>query len=72
MTDSETLRSVIKASGMKYGFLAKKIGISAYSLQRKIDNQVDFKSSESARLADVLNLSGENLNSIFFANRGDL
>lgn len=72
MTDSVALRSVIKSSGMKYGFLAKKIGISSYSLQRKIDNQVDFKSSEIARLADALNLSGETLNSIFFARKCDL
>lgn len=72
MTDSVALRSAIKNSGLKYGALAERIGITAYSLQKKIDNRVEFKSSEIAKLADILGLTGDAFNAIFFAIDSDL
>lgn len=67
MTDSCALRDAIKATGLKYYAIADAIGITPYSLQKKIDNKVDFKACEIAKLADTLGLSGEALNRIFFA-----
>ena len=38
MTDSERLRKIIKKSGYKMYKIAEELGISPYSLQKKIDN----------------------------------
>ena len=68
MTDSNALRKAIKSSGLKYCALAQAIGITTYSLQKKINNVTDFKASEIAVLAKALDLKGEALNRIFFTN----
>lgn len=71
MTDSVALKGVIKRSGLKYGKIAECIGISAYTLQKKIDNVTEFKASEIAKLASLLSLSKSEVNNIFFATQGD-
>ncbi len=72
MTDSKALREHIRQSGVKMYALAGKIGVSSYSLQKKIDGVVEFKASEIAKLASVLQLSGDTVNRIFFGSESDL
>ena len=66
MTDSELLRKIIKKSGYKMYKIAEELGISPYSLQKKIDNVVDFKVTEVRTLAEFLGLNKDQVNSIFF------
>lgn len=66
MTDTVALRSVIAHSGLKYKALAEIIGLSAYALQMKIDNETEFKASEIDALANALGMSSQQRDSIFF------
>ena len=67
MTDTLALRQAIEKSGLKYGRIAEAMGISSYTLQKKIDNVVEFKASEIAKLASMLSLSDLERSNIFFA-----
>lgn len=67
MTDTLALRQAIVKSGLKYGRIAEEMGISSYTLQKKIDNVVEFKASEIAKLSSLLSLGDAERSSIFFA-----
>lgn len=67
MTDTKELRQRIEASGLKYKYIAQKLGITAYTLQLKIDNDNEFKVSEVDTLAGLLGLSLREKDAIFFA-----
>lgn len=67
MTDSAALRLAIAKSGLKYGKIAAEMGISPYSLQKKIDNIVEFKASEILKLSSLLSLGESERSCIFFA-----
>lgn len=67
MTDSAALRDAIGKSGLKYGKIAAEMGISPYTLQKKIDNITEFKASEIVKLTTLLSLSSFESSAIFFA-----
>ena len=67
MTDTMALSKEIEKSGLKYGRIAEEMGISSYTLQKKIDNIVEFKASEIKKLSSLLSLSDAQRSSIFFA-----
>lgn len=69
MTDTKLLRDCIEGSGMKYCYLAKRLGLSAYGLQKKIENDNEFKASEILKLCEVLNLDVQTMDNIFFATK---
>lgn len=72
MTNSVLFRKAVVSSGVKYKYLAQSIGITPYGLQKKIDNQSEFKASEIYKLSDALNLSDADRNAIFFSQNSDL
>lgn len=67
MTDTRILRDRIKDSGLKYNYIARKMGLTAAGLQKKIENDTEFKASEVKSLAEMLSLSTEEKEAIFFA-----
>lgn len=67
MTNSADLRKAVDRSGLKYMKIASEMGISAYTLQKKIDNETEFKASEIVKLSSLLSLSDSERSSIFFA-----
>lgn len=68
MTNTELLRRSIDASGLKVGFIAKKMGISRQSLWKKINNIVPFDQYEIDKLCSVLAITNlEHKEDIFFA-----
>ena len=67
MTDTKVLRERIENAGLKYKHIAKKLGITPYSLQKKIDNDNEFKVSEVDTLSTILGLTLVEKNEIFFA-----
>lgn len=67
MTDTFMLRKRIKDSGFMLGYIAKVLGITRYTLQRKLDNDSEFKISEVDALAKLLDLTPEEKNALFFA-----
>lgn len=67
MTDTKLLRGLIEASGLKYNYIAKKLGLSAYGLQLKIENDNEFKASEITKFCEILNLDMKTRDNVFFA-----
>lgn len=67
MTDSNALRAWIAGRGLKLKHVAKMLGITPYSLQKKIDNLAEFKASEIAAFATDLGMTAEERDKIFFA-----
>lgn len=48
--------------------LAKKVGVNVSTLNKKINGSVEFKLREIQRIADVLDLTDQDIISIFFAD----
>lgn len=67
MTDSNALREWIKARGLKLNAIATAIGITPYSLQKKIDNETEFKASEIAVFVNDFGMLKSVRDKIFFA-----
>lgn len=69
MTNTKLLNKKIVESGLKRKFIAEKLGLSTYGLQRKIENISEFKASEISTLCDVLDIKiVTEKEKIFFAN----
>lgn len=68
MTDTKLLLAKIKASGLKIGFIADKMGLSRATLSYKINNHSDFKAVEIAILRNILGLSQDEQDEIFFGD----
>ena len=59
MIDKEELRRAMRERGLKYGYVAEKMGISMASLNRKMEGVTDFKASEIVSMTSILGLSRE-------------
>lgn len=70
MTDTALLEKRIAESGLKKGYIAKAIGLSAYGLTLKIRNSNEFKASEIVKLCDLLNITDPEEKSAIFFSRG--
>lgn len=72
MTDTALLDKMIQASGLKYAYIAKQIGLSAYGFARKRKNLSDFTSREIDGLCELLHIDRiEDRFAIFFAKEVD-
>ena len=72
MTNSEELRAIIAKKGMKYKHIAKYLGITPFSLAKKIDNITYFNSVEIAKLCELLEIKSlKQKERIFFAIEDD-
>lgn len=57
MTNTDKLVQIIKESGLKKGFIASKLGLTTYGLQKKIENKTQFKAEEIKKMCIILNIS---------------
>ena len=71
MTNVKLLRDKITQSGYKMTFLADKCGLSTFGFQLKVDGKNEFKPSEINVLKELLNLTNQEVMSIFFAENVD-
>lgn len=67
MTDTNMLKKEIARSGLKYKYVAEQLGLTPYGLQKKIKNMTEFKASEIRSLTEILGLTNEKRDRIFFA-----
>lgn len=67
MTDTELLKAAIQKQGYKYKYIAEQLGLSTFGLQKKIENDTEFKASEIIALAKLLHLNDRMMKAIFFA-----
>lgn len=70
MTDTKALRAAIKEAGLTYKTIAKALGIAAYTLQLKIDNDTEFKVSEVDKISQMLGFTLEQKDKIFLQGSG--
>ena len=71
MTNTELLEKVIANSGYKKQFLASKIGLSYQGFLNKVQNKQDFRAKEIMILCELLHISSEQKEAIFFAKNVD-
>lgn len=57
MVNTQMLEDIIKASGIKKGYLADKLGISVQNFKLKCDNKSDFRTNEVAILCSELGIT---------------
>lgn len=67
MTDTNRLNQAIRASGYRIAFIAGQLGLSYPGLKKKIDGETEFKASEIITLSNILDLTAEERETIFFA-----
>lgn len=67
MTNTSLLKDYIEKSGYKRSFIAAKLGITAYSLAMKVNNESEFKASEMTAISDLLKIDAKTRDAIFFA-----
>ena len=71
MTDIKLLKETIKNSGISMAFIAKKTGITRETLYNRLDGRGEFKASEIYKLSQVLHLTSEERDEIFFATNSE-
>lgn len=67
MTNVALLRDVINRRGMTVTAVANMAGMSRETLYNRFNVSSDFKASEIISLSNVLNLTEQERNEIFFA-----
>lgn len=71
MTNTKLLEAKIKQSGLKKCHIAARLGVSSAGLTNLIRGRAEFKASQIHVLADLLNLTAQEKEAIFFAVSGD-
>ena len=67
MTSTNEVRKRIDEKGLKLNYIARKLGISPYSLSSlKLNNQNEFKSSEISIMCDILGITNLKERGSFF------
>ena len=61
------LELAIKRAGITKRDIAKKLEISETALYHKLSGGVEFKASEIVKMKEILNLTNEQRDKIFFA-----
>ena len=67
MTDKNLLYYFVKRAGFKNKDIAKAIGITPSGYTLKISNKSDFRQSEIKTICDLLSLTVEERDRVFFA-----
>ena len=68
MTDKNLLYYFVKRAGFKNKDIAEAIGITSAGYSLKISNKSDFRQSEIKTICDMLSLTVEERDRVFFAN----
>lgn len=72
MTDTESLKMLIKNQGVSITHVAKALNISREGLYKKLNGETEFKASEIGVIRKLLRMTPKEFDSIFFANDGEL
>lgn len=69
MTDTALLKRKIEESGYKLKFIAQRLELTYQGFLKKINNASEFKASEISTLSELLHLSDEERDSVFFCTK---
>lgn len=67
MTDSVLFERTVRDKGVKKTFIAERLGISNQALINKVSNKSEFKAGETIIIRDLLGLTNQQWEQIFFA-----
>ena len=67
MTDRNLLYYFVKRAGFKNKDIAEAIGITSAGYSLKISNKSDFRQSEIKTISDLIGLTAEERDRVFFA-----
>lgn len=70
--DKEMLCAKLDASGMSRNEIAERLGLTRQGLYNKLCGESEFKSSEIKLLSEILALSAQERDHIFFADFVDI
>lgn len=65
------IEKLVKTSGLSKSYIARKLGIARQTLLNKLQGNSTFKIGEIAILKDLLNISMDDVNKIFFNLKDD-
>lgn len=65
------IEKLVKTSGLSKSYIARKLGIARQTLLNKLQGNSTFKVGEIAILKDLLNISMDDMNKIFFNLKDD-
>ena len=68
MTDTLELKTFLFRKQITLEKLSDLIGLSTTTLSYKINNKIEFKSSEIKAMQEILGLTNDERDKIFFAN----
>lgn len=68
MTDKNLLYYFVKRAGLKNQDIAKAIGVTPAGYTLKISNKSDFRQREIKTICDLIGLTAEERDRVFFAN----
>ena len=71
MTDTNKLKAALALKGMTAGDLADMIGMSRQSISYKMNNIREFRVKEIIAISEALNLTLEEKEALFFADKVD-
>ena len=66
MTNTKLLEQAIDRSGLKKGKIAERLGVSRAGLINLINDRAEFKISQMLVISDLLGLTPEERDAIFF------
>lgn len=69
MTNTNLLKVRIDSSGLKLKYIAECLGISYFSLRKKMDNVTEFTATEIDKFCELLGLSVEDRMRIFLQRK---
>jgi hypothetical protein len=69
MTDTKQLRERLDQSGLTRTFIAGSLGVTENKLEKKINNELEFKASEIYAITKLLNLTSRECDEIFFQTK---
>ncbi len=66
MLNKELLKKKISSKGLKLSYIADKLSLTRFGLAKKINKDTEFKASEIVTMVELLDLSLEEKEKIFF------
>jgi plasmid maintenance system antidote protein VapI len=65
MTNMNALRGAIAEAGYNISGLAEQLGMSRFTISKRLKGEADFTIDEASRIAGILNLTEEQKQRIF-------
>lgn len=69
MTNSAKLKGKMVESNLNQTWIAEQLGMTLATFNYKVNNKTEFKASEIKKLSEILHLTNDEVNAIFFADK---